>query len=520
MSVFTKTTQNNFVKQNIYSCYNNMKPIINTSVPKNTLFSRLYPKAPVMISFNKTPNKIFIKETDSSTNNHSRNLKSLNRSLHETKNQFLLPNYSIRSKNKSNSNRIKNVNLPVIPKIINYSSKNYFNNSNNENKNQTAENPKRSRMYLKTNIIKKKVNGENLDYSTSLFGKTSRIKMTSERKIRDNYYFITEKNEEKEKNNINIENIENIKKRMQFLYDKIRSKSLINKKTIPKNYNIIPSQISNKKNNYNEVISFNNLHEYFIQNEFSSIINYAYKEDQNIKHRNYMEDKGKSIDIFNNNINSSLFCLFDGHGGDEVSKFLQNNFYIELKNNLPTYNIENTLNKVFLNLDQKIKYSNYNNVGSTACIVYITIQNNKKFLYCANVGDTKCILTKKNDVKTLSYDDKVTDKNEYQRIIKNGGNIIGGRIEGQLIVSRAFGDWELKKYGVSCIPHIKKIELKKDDKYVIIASDGVWDVYTDMEILSMALSCKDSKELCDKIIESSLMRGSMDNISCFVIKLN
>ena len=40
-----------------------------------------------------------------------------------------------------------------------------------------------------------------------------------------------------------------------------------------------------------------------------------------------MEDKGKSILNFNNDPEKILFCLFDGHGGDKVSSFLQKNFY-------------------------------------------------------------------------------------------------------------------------------------------------------------------------------------------------
>ena len=55
---------------------------------------------------------------------------------------------------------------------------------------------------------------------------------------------------------------------------------------------------------------------------------YAYKEDSNSRFRDYMEDRGKAIDCFNNNPNDALFCLFDGHGGGEVSKYLQENFHL------------------------------------------------------------------------------------------------------------------------------------------------------------------------------------------------
>ena len=38
-----------------------------------------------------------------------------------------------------------------------------------------------------------------------------------------------------------------------------------------------------------------------------------------------------------------------------------------------------------------------------------------------------------------------------------------GRVNGQLMLSRAFGDWELKQYGVSCSPHFTKLEINNDD---------------------------------------------------------
>jgi serine/threonine protein phosphatase PrpC len=46
-------------------------------------------------------------------------------------------------------------------------------------------------------------------------------------------------------------------------------------------------------------------------------------------------------------------------------------------------------------------------------------------------------------------------------------------------VSRAFGDHALKKSGLSCIPEIKKIILRPYDKYLVIASDGIWDELSD-----------------------------------------
>ena len=88
------------------------------------------------------------------------------------------------------------------------------------------------------------------------------------------------------------------------------------------------------------------------------------------------------------------------------------------------------------------------------------------------------------------------------------------------MLSRAFGDWELKNYGVICEPHITRINLENDDKYIIIATDGVWDVLEDDDVYELSkFDNNNSLDLCRKIIQTSLDKGATDNISCFVIAL-
>ena len=323
------------------------------------------------------------------------------------------------------------------------------------------------------------------------------------------------------------------------------NKSLPNKKKIknftqsklnqqPNKINEISNKLFNEEKNYqseiienskiynstsNEIISDNESTEYYINNS-NSVLEYAYKEDPNIKFRNYMEDKGKTIDNFNNNPNSILFCLFDGHGGVQVSKYLQENFPIFFKKILPNEYLELKIIDLFPEIDNKLKENNFYQVGSTACIIYITKENNKKFLYCANIGDTRCIILRNNSFERLSYDDRASDDNEYNRIVNNGGIVFAGRVYGQLMLSRAFGDWELKNYGVISVPHVMRIEICQNDKFVVVASDGIWDVLSDNDVYNMSFQFGNSKDFCDHIIKSAIEKGTMDNISCFFIKLN
>ncbi len=271
-----------------------------------------------------------------------------------------------------------------------------------------------------------------------------------------------------------------------------------------------------------EYVSNDELSEYYVK-KCNVVLEYAYKEDRNCSHKINMEDKGKSILNFNNDPNKLLFCLFDGHGGEEVSGYLQKNFPMIMKSYMSEDDSEEiNFENLFKKIDKVFKNSKFFQMGSTATILYITqdILNNEKKLFCINIGDTKCILTHPKGSRKLTYDDLVSDETENHRIIKEGGFIKNGRVCGQLMISRAFGDWQSKPYGVICTPHVTKIDINDDFKYVIMASDGVWDALDDLDVYKLSLSAENSKSLCNDIIQEALDKDSTDNLSCFVIKLN
>jgi serine/threonine protein phosphatase PrpC len=143
-----------------------------------------------------------------------------------------------------------------------------------------------------------------------------------------------------------------------------------------------------------------------------------------------------------------------------------------------------------------------------------------KVLYVANVGDTRAVLSKNGLAERMSYDHRGTDPAEIERVRTGGGIILEGRVGGSLAVTRAFGDHALKRDGVICKPFIKKHVLRSTDKFMVIACDGVWDTLEDQDAINF---CKDdfsTKEIAQAIVKSALDKGSKDNISCIVMKLN
>ena len=322
-----------------------------------------------------------------------------------------------------------------------------------------------------------------------------------------------------------IDDIENKVKNMDdfAINDPNNKNNYFNSQRIPNKYinnvNYQNKEFNNENDLSKEKISEINISEYSDDN-CSLIKSFAYKENPNRGYRDYMEDKSRVVQNINGDKNSHLFCLFDGHGGVNVSQFLQDNFYKYFKEMLPMSNPQENFKELFNIIDNKIKDLNLLNIGSTACIIYITKENGKKVLYSANIGDTRSVLISSNDYKRLSYDHRATDTNEYNRIVQSGGIVFAGRVYGTLMLSRAFGDWELKSYGVISEPHVTKININENDKYVIMASDGIWDVLDDADVYEMSKNFENSKDLCNNIVEKALDKGSMDNISCFVINLN
>jgi len=78
--------------------------------------------------------------------------------------------------------------------------------------------------------------------------------------------------------------------------------------------------------------------------------------------------------------------------------------------------------------------------GCTANVILLV----GKTLYCANAGDARSVLWSKNDAIALSKDHKPDDYNEKDRITKAGGTVMMGRVNGNLNLSRALGDFEYK----------------------------------------------------------------------------
>lgn len=118
-----------------------------------------------------------------------------------------------------------------------------------------------------------------------------------------------------------------------------------------------------------------------------------------------------------------------------------------------------------------------------------------RVLYVANLGDTRAVLSRNGSAERLSYDHRGTDAAEIERVKSVGGFVLDGRVGGTLAITRAFGDHSLKKQGVIAKPSIKKHTLRSTDKFLIIASDGVWDSMEDQDAVNYCREDQSTKDI-------------------------
>ena len=269
---------------------------------------------------------------------------------------------------------------------------------------------------------------------------------------------------------------------------------------------------------------------------------------------NYLSKKNKSI----NNYLSSLLSSTDENKNVKEMDIIKY-FYTKLQINCNELSlIKNNFTELSTNIKESIlnsqneliKYSkdfDIQNSGSTICSLILKSNT----LTCINIGDSRAILISKNKNGTWNYsqltkDHKPTEKEEKNRIESNGGLIhkiinyddddnkeIGpyrvwfkddSKGPG-LSMSRSFGDFLSKEIGVCCEPDIFRYELKEDDKFIVVASDGVWEFMSNENVMNTIVNCSNSDEACEVIVKEAVMKWkeyskkNVDDISCVVVEV-
>lgn len=129
----------------------------------------------------------------------------------------------------------------------------------------------------------------------------------------------------------------------------------------------------------------------------------------------------------------------------------------------------------------------------------------------------------------MSKDHRPCCIKERKRVESLGGYVDDGYLNGQLAVTRALGDWHIEGMKeasgpggpLSAEPELKLITLTKDDEFLIIGSDGIWDVFSNQNAVDFARrrlqDHNDVKVCCKELVEEAVRRGAMDNLTVVLV---
>lgn len=243
----------------------------------------------------------------------------------------------------------------------------------------------------------------------------------------------------------------------------------------------------------------------------------------------------------------ALFSAFDGHGpyGHLVSGLVKQHFPDLLMRHLKQDqdNIPGALTEGFMEMDEKLgkSYVDCEFSGSTACVSLLR----GRMLYTAWVGDSRGVLGRKTKKGVegidLTIDHKPSDVEEKKRILNRQGRVerlvdehgepIGpprvwlqyAWIPG-LAMSRALGDKIAHQVGVISEPGISVLTLSPEDRFIILASDGVWEFIPSqeaVEIVDAHPRLEDGvKALVDRAYERWIEEeeGAVDDITATVVR--
>ncbi|XP_036278098.1 integrin-linked kinase-associated serine/threonine phosphatase 2C isoform X10 [Pipistrellus kuhlii] len=245
----------------------------------------------------------------------------------------------------------------------------------------------------------------------------------------------------------------------------------------------------------------------------------------------------------------SYFAVFDGHGGIRASKFAAQNLHQNLIRKFPkgdVISVEKTVKRCLLDTfkhtdEEFLKQASSQKPawkdGSTATCV-LAVDNT---LYIANLGDSRAILCRYNEESqkhaalSLSKEHNPTQYEERMRIQKAGGNVRDGRVLGVLEVSRSIGDGQYKRCGVTSVPDIRRCQLTPNDRFILLACDGLFKVFTPEEAVNFILSCLEDEKIqsregkpavdaryeaaCNRLANKAVQRGSADNVTVMLVRI-
>ena len=481
------------------------------------------------ISNNNTLN-ISSNNTNSLHNNYSKN--NIN-AFKNNNNDNILKNNFLGLNNSNSHNNIRA--RPISPKNNPEKNKNHLNNKkNNINKNDAGANDnKKEKEKEKVNINIKNISKN--EENTNICKEINNNQENNNKKMN---------NVKKEENKNNIEQLKNNQhnKSDDNQHKKnVRSHSQtpINPLKNEKSEDSSPNKLDNQKNVSNNKKPENPPIIKKVIKKIKDILPYTHVGFDGEEPKENNQDNYFIFRNFADHKDYIYMSVCDGHGveGHFVSEFIKEVLPYYMSENLKDKNIltekeitHQIISDTFEIVNNMlVSNENINSLfsGSTCVSVIFTPER----LIVPNIGDSRAVLarfdkgTGKYKAIELSRDHKPTEKDEAKRIYDNDGRIQPFTEDGEFVgpqrvwikeeevpglaMTRSFGDRVAATVGVMSRPEIKEFDFDENDKYMIIASDGIWEFISSQECIDIIQKYYESNDLkgcCEYLYQESSKR--------------
>lgn len=255
----------------------------------------------------------------------------------------------------------------------------------------------------------------------------------------------------------------------------------------------------------------------------------------------------------------SMLGVFDGHGGAECGQFMQDELPDIITSlikkathrNECTISLGEVLYRAFMRADEEYLSGASNSAGTTATVLLFEPGGMDRCgnwrgpgsVCVASAGDTRAVLCRGKVAIPLTIDHKAASAESIARVALAGGYVDRGRVMGSLAVGRALGDahlkrgknlrkqkWSTLEEALTPCPDVLSFIPRrsgtgdKEDEFIVLASDGLWDVMSNQEAVDRVASAlealseppteRDVCRICESMsIEAVTKLGSKDNVS-------
>eukprot|EP01116_Phalansterium_solitarium_P000287 TRINITY_DN10188_c0_g1_i1.p1 TRINITY_DN10188_c0_g1~~TRINITY_DN10188_c0_g1_i1.p1 ORF type:complete len:598 (-),score=153.41 TRINITY_DN10188_c0_g1_i1:377-2170(-) len=257
--------------------------------------------------------------------------------------------------------------------------------------------------------------------------------------------------------------------------------------------------------------------------------------------RKTFEDTFKVAELQDENGGNTLHFagVFDGHYGDFAALYCRDCFHRELfRTFAETKDMLKATEATFSDIEKsflEVADKQQNESGSTAVVVAI----HGWHMVVGNVGDSMAVLCRSGKAIVLTELHGPVNPQEVKRVTKAGGTFHGNRklchpvwnpSMINLGVTRAIGDLFFKKpeyteqkaTGLTATPWLQEALLRDIDDFIVVATDGLWDVLSPQEVCDMALKSLTASPVdavADQLARLAIQRNCDDNVTVILITL-